>query len=85
MEDVAIFVYQTLKDRLVNVPVGTTWPTQANVLKLPNALHHYSPVRMARNAFPWSKCVMVVQTVWMDLMKWAVSNSYPGPIIPHHE
>lgn len=27
---------------------------------------------------------MVVLTVWMDLMKWTVSNSYPGPTIGHH-
>lgn len=75
MEDVAIFVYPNLKDRLVNVPVGTTWMTQTNVLKLSDALRHHNPVRMVRNAFPRNKCVMVVLTVWMDLMKWAVSNS----------
>lgn len=75
MEDVAIFVYQILKDRLVNVPMGTTWLTQINVLKLSSALHHYNPVRMVRSAFSWSKFVMVRLTVWMDLMKWAVSNS----------
>lgn len=69
MEDVATFVYQTLKDRLVNVPVATTWLTQTDVLKLSDALRHYKPVRMVRNAFPWSKCVMVMLTVWMHLMK----------------
>ncbi|KAB1257521.1 Low-density lipoprotein receptor-related protein 2 [Camelus dromedarius] len=70
MEDAAISVYQTLKDRLVNVPVGTTWLTDINVLKLSNALRHHNPVRMVRSAFPWSKFVMVKLTVWMDLMKW---------------
>lgn len=72
MEDVAIYVYQTLKDRLVNVPVGTTWLTQTNAWKLSDALRHHYPVRMVRDAFPWSKYVMVVLTAWMNLMKWAV-------------
>lgn len=79
MEGAAISVCQTPKDGLVNVPVGTTWLTQADVVKPSCALSHHNPVRMVRSAFPWSKFVMAMPTVWMDLMKWAVSNSYPGP------
>jgi hypothetical protein len=58
MEDVAISVYQTPRDRLASVLMDTTLLMQTNVLKLSGALPHQNPVRMVRNAFPWSNFVM---------------------------
>lgn len=81
MEDAVISVYQTLRARLAGVPVGTAWLMGTHVWKVSSALRHHSVVRMVRSAFPWSKFAMVRLTVWMDLMKWTVSISYPAPIM----
>lgn len=79
MEDAVTSVYQILRARLAGVPWGTAWLMVICAWKLSSALRHHDVVRMVRSAFPWSKFATVTLTVWMDLMKWPVSTSYPAP------
>lgn len=84
MEDAVISVYQIPRAGLAGVPVGTAWLTATPVWKLSSALRCHNAVRMVKGAFPRSKFAMVTLTVWMALMKWTVSTSYPAPGVPQY-
>lgn len=71
MEDVAIFVSQTLKDRFLDVPGSTTRLMANTRTGAVGCLAPSHPVRMLRHAFPWNKFMIVLLTVWRHLVTWA--------------